>query len=472
MYFITQLCEKLLFGAFALCFSFVCLYTPQPVHAGGPLGGATEPTQILNNIMLGVQAGYEQISSLASTAMSLIADNTWIKENLLDGIGWSLAKGILSQMTAQIIDWVNSGFKGSPAFVTDMSGLLRDVADREFGAFLEDLGGPFSFVCAPFKLDVQVAVSITYERYRANKGIQTPATCTLSGALANIDSFIDGTTRFVDASANGGWDTWFKVTMNPTQYTPAGSVLEAEAQARARIVNARGEEVKLLEFGEGFLSSKVCETVDDESGGHSVCGITTPGKVINEALTFQTSSGPRALIEADEINEILTAVFSQLTQQAITGTMGLLGLSPNTGYGSGTSYTSGLAGSAYTSDPESLYTIMMDAVASERGFAEVAREYQIRFEDYADDITNDATRRNDARTAMEDIEVILVTTAGNDATINALIAELDNLRDVSGVIIPNPTDMQRITDDYFKVPVYSSVEIDGNIARWEVLLRD
>jgi len=54
--------------------------------------------------------------------------------------------------------------------------------------------------------------------------------------------------------------------------------------------------------------------------------------VISEALTFQLSTGPRALIEADEINELIGALINQLMLKAMQGVAGLLGLSAGTGY--------------------------------------------------------------------------------------------------------------------------------------------
>ncbi len=97
-------------------------------------------------------------------------------------------------------------------------------------------------------------------------------------------------------------------------------------------VNEAGQEIEVASWGNGFLSKKVCQAVEGTT--REDCKITTPGQVISEALTFQLSTGPRTLIEADEINELIGALLNQLVLQAVQGLNGLLGLSES-GYGGG-----------------------------------------------------------------------------------------------------------------------------------------
>jgi len=463
MKYFQYICEKTVIALFALSFVFVSTYIPQThtVHAGGATGEATLFEQIIQSgIQLGTRA-YAHISAIANTVSSTMASNIWIKENILDGIGWALAKAIISQMTSSILNWVNSGFQGSPAFVTDMEGFLLGVADRHFGRFLEELGGPFSFICAPFRLDVRVALAVSYESARTT-GAPTPGTCTLTGALANIESFIDGSQTFTEA---GGWDSWFTMTTQPMKYTSYGNLLEAQAQASARIVNARGEEVKLLEFGQGFLSSKICENVDDESGGHQRCGITTPGQVINEALTFQTSAGQRSLIEADEINEIISAVFAQLSQQAIVGVGGLLGLTGGTGYSyTPVPYTSQLTNTGFTSDPARLRQLIIDAIAVEEGYLAESQNYEVRLNAYASNLLNETADRNAARNAASEIPFIISDTNLNIQTLNQLLTDFNNRN------VADPAALQTIAERFLDVPIHTESEVEGQLAFWESLL--
>lgn len=465
MKFIEQLCEKTVFALFALCFSFVSLYTPQvqTVHAGGGMtGGSTEVTQIANYIILGIQQGYQQVSAMMNTVVSTMTSNMWIKENILDGIGWALAKNIISSMTASIVNWINSGFQGSPAFITDMQGFLLGVADRTFGQYLEQLGGPFSFICAPFRLDVRIALAVYYESARAN-GAPNPTACTLSGAVRNIENFIDGTQNFVDA---GGWNTWFTVTSQPVRYTPYGNLVEARAQATARIVNARGEEIKFLEFGQGFLSSKVCQNVADESGGHQSCTITTPGQTISSALNKSLGAGQDTLVQADEINEIIAALFGQLANRAITGAAGLLGLTGGTGYTyTGTPFTGQLSQSGFTSNPARLRQLIEDSRNVELNYQVAASDYETRLRTYSNNLLNPTDGRVAARNAADGIPAIIADSQRLVTTLDGLLAEYDAMRGNDVMVI------QSIADRYFALRLHTQNEVDAQTAFWQNLLR-
>ncbi|MEZ4194888.1 MAG: hypothetical protein R3B53_00610 [Candidatus Paceibacterota bacterium] len=472
---LNKIIERGLITIFALCFSFVSLYIPnyfskpEVVEAGLAGGGATEVTQILNNIeLLGVNA-WTSISATADTITSAMTSNQWIKDNVLDGIGWSLAKGILSTMTSSIVNWINSGFKGSPTFVQDISNYLLEAGDKAIGQYLEQLGGPMSFICSPFKLDVRLAVAIEYDQVRDVKTAQPASTCSLTGVMRNLEGFVNGTENFVDA---GGWDAWFRITSNPSTYTPYGSVLAAKAGANARIINARGEEIKLLDFGDGFLSSKICETVHGAGTSRDNCFVSTPGKVISEALTFQLSTGPRTLIEADEINEIVGALFGQLTKQVITGAAGLLGLSGGTGYTySGVPLTTQVAASGFTSDPSQLNTLLTEARSREVDLRLLTFVYAPQLEDYSENISNNSGRRASAETALDEITTLQTTTLNNIATLDGLISRFNN--------IPPPASdeekgalLQGIANDYFALSkLHTKAEVDSYERYWQGLLR-
>jgi hypothetical protein len=63
------------------------------------------------------------------------------------------------------------------------------------------------------------------------------------------------------------------------------------------------------------------------------CSTQTPGSVINGGLQKALGSSVDALNIADEINEIVSALFAQLLQQVITGGGGLAGVSRDSGTG-------------------------------------------------------------------------------------------------------------------------------------------
>jgi hypothetical protein len=298
-------------------------YSEVSARGGGPRNPATETTQLKNTANTEISAVKDTITAANSVITAGATSNLFVKENLLDGIAWAVAKQMVSNMTRSLINWINSGFQG-PAFVTDFKQMLLDSLDQVAGEYIRGLGDLGEFICSPFQLDVQAALSINYAQ--AKSGMPSGPDqnlCTLTGIGSNIENFLSG--------AADNWGQWFQVTSNP-QNTPYGAYLAAEASLNIRLRNEAGEEIEVASWGNGFLSKKVCQAVEGTS--REDCKITTPGQVISEALTFQLSTGPRSLIEADEINELIGALLNQLVLQAVQGLNGLLGLSES-GYGGG-----------------------------------------------------------------------------------------------------------------------------------------
>jgi len=323
---INRCLKKITYGITTLIVSLVLVFLPmshytgpQVAEAGGLSGGATEFTQKLNNTLLGSSLVQQTIvaGSTSVTAANTTAD--FLKNNFLDGIAWTIAKTMLSSMVRSLINWVNSGFQGSPAFVTDLKQTLLDAVDQAAGEFIRSLGDVGEFICSPFKLDVQAALAINYSQARTGMPSGPDKNlCRISDIGSNIENFFSG--------IENDWNTWFQVTSN-AQNTPVGAYLEAEAKLNAKLINERGNTLAEVSWGNGFLSQKLCQAVEGKST--SQCTITTPGRVISEALTFSTSVGPRTLIEADEINELVGALLNQLILQVMQGVNGLLGLGGN-----------------------------------------------------------------------------------------------------------------------------------------------
>ncbi len=256
----------------------------------------------------------ETISAGANTLIAGFQDAFFIKEFTLDGIANGLAKMILKSMTQSILNWINSGFQGKPAFVTDLKQFMRDRIDQTVGEYIYN-DPALNFLCSPFQLDVKIALATSYQQ-SAHDGFGSKAQCTLSQVTDNVEGFLNG------SFSEGGWNSWFELTQNPVN-TPTGAYLAAESEMYARIIDEQGNTIKELDWGDGFLSFKVCGDTQNQKN----CDITTPGRVIADQINKSLGAGQDALISADEINEIISALFAQLAQMALTGIGGLTGLS-------------------------------------------------------------------------------------------------------------------------------------------------
>lgn len=101
---------------------------------------------------------------------TVIGDVPEIVHRELDAIGWMVAKTAVNSLTQSIVNWINSGFEGSPAFVTDLNHNLSNLADAVAEDYIRGLDDVvmnntgFS-VRAPFQ--DQIARALREEYYRS-----------------------------------------------------------------------------------------------------------------------------------------------------------------------------------------------------------------------------------------------------------------------------------------------------------------
>jgi hypothetical protein len=262
----------------------------------------------------------QTVDTVADTSSSASEETLVEKEYVLDGIAFAVVQIALQTIAKATIRWIRSGFSGSPAFVTDLEGYLKNSADKIAGDFI--YGSDLNVLCSPFQLDVRIALQLKYATRDA------PARCTLSGVVNNVEGFLGG--NFTD----GGLPGWFSMTVNPSNNYFGASAI-AESQLLDRIAQNKENNLKKLDWGKGFLSKEECKGTDD---GKQKCSIVTPGDTISNALNDALHTGERSLLQADEINEVISALFGQLAVMAFEGARGVLGLDES-GSGNGASPT-------------------------------------------------------------------------------------------------------------------------------------
>jgi hypothetical protein len=251
-----------------------------------------------------------------------------LKERVLDrSLGYTIAKTAINVVTESIVNWINRGFDGNPAFVDDFGGFLREVADRETAHFIEGIS--LELLCSPWRSNIRVALSVP-------TGFREEVACTLSDIVANMDDFVKG-----DFS-QGGWGGWFQLTTRPNN-NPYSLYISSASELDSRIARQQGIDTAQLNWGDGFFSKQECEELPAGVSGPTRCKTVTPGSVIEDQLTHVLGSGVRQLELADEFDEIVGALMQQLVSKTFTGSRGLRGLSE--GAGGQTSFTSQLGGS-------------------------------------------------------------------------------------------------------------------------------
>lgn len=294
-----------------------------------------------------------------------------VKEYAWDAIAWGVINLVLEQMIRSVTEWVNAGFPdGGPAFVQDLGGFLMDIADGLAGDFI--WGSPLGFMCSPFELDVRLALSAQYLFGHEIEPNNYQPKCRLSDVLSNIDNFavnVDGSvdmdsTYNSQSFAAGGWAWWLE-SSRVQENNVYGAYAAAQANLAIVLRNGKGEETELLKWGQGFLSFKQCDPPDSKEN----CSIITPGQVIESQLNKALAGGQERLTVADEINELIAALFAYLVNQVLSE-VGLLGTTQ----------------SSYTADDGTTFDSYFDAIGSDSdtvvGFS-VSDDYATSYVDAA-----------------------------------------------------------------------------------------
>jgi len=263
------------------------------------------------------------VASLVSPTVPS-TDYGQIFKECLDALAFAVAQKMLEKATDGMVDWINSGFDGNPAFVQDYNKLLTDVADEEFGAFIESTP-ELSFMCSPFQIEIKKALIRANSRGSGGR-FEREVTCRLSDVTSNVENFLNG--DFTD----GGWDAWRELAFD----NPYSNYLEASIELQGRQVSALNEKLTQVEVGRGFLSFEKCTPAGEETlpvkglpGGfgsqdqtvtfqNQDCTIETPGSVIEQQLNEVLPKGLNQLEVADELNEVVGALFAYLVNTAVT----------------------------------------------------------------------------------------------------------------------------------------------------------
>lgn len=284
------------------------------------------------------------ISAAADISSSFSEYAGWFKEYVLDGLGTMLLKQIIRTITNSVVTWINSGFEGSPSFVTDPGSFFLDVADQITGDFLSKNVGPLNALCSNFNIDIRIALAFKY-----HPNVPKRYTCTLGTIIKNSRSAIKGATLNGFTAGDfrqGGWPAFASLTTEP-QNNIFGAYLEADSELSFQVGQAKLQQKDELSQGKGFLSWKKCEDVavdlndtnaavlasedplDDRLGAYyegtnsiKRCKTETPGSLIEGSLQNSVGGPLRELEIADEINEVVNALFAQLVNQILQAGLG------------------------------------------------------------------------------------------------------------------------------------------------------
>lgn len=296
------------------------------------------PTLVLTLVMVVTSGSAFFVAPPKTHAVLPVTDAIHIalnktKEWVFDTLAWQVANLAIESVTKSLVNWINSGFQGSPAFITDLNRNLRGLGDTVAKQFFNELSVAYGDIeLSPFQNRVLDAVRLGYYLHTSPESFYTRYPYTLNQVSPDARAFLQGDFN------QGGWNAWFATVMNP-QNNPYGAQQLAEETLSNIVAGATGNRVQELSWNRGFLSWRGdCPEPEGDvqlSGEEPCIGqeIRTPGSVIEQQLNAQIGAGGRRLEVADEMNEIIGALLNQLVLQVL-GKGGLRGVSsPSSGGG-------------------------------------------------------------------------------------------------------------------------------------------
>ncbi|MFC1751641.1 hypothetical protein ACFLY5_00660 [Patescibacteria group bacterium] len=291
----------------------------------------------ITSVVTWISAGLDKITSAA-----VYAD--YIKEYFLDPAMWLFAKGDLKALIESNIDWVREGAfsgalvpmlgtsNGGPLFITDLKKLLFDGSWQGGGIFIHLFFDPNLNDCLPEPWRAPVGRSLV--RDRKNIVAYKFDCSTLLEGISTIDGMGEFMNMFYNLETkHGGWDAWLSLFDSPTNL-PMGMydeyTNEMESQASAAQDQLRSEAL----MDNGFIGKKICapdsiiETAPAWTGIGPLCTkwITeTPGSFVKNLVDEHSTSELRSFENADELSEMIFALFESITSSLFNEGGTLLG---------------------------------------------------------------------------------------------------------------------------------------------------
>ena len=273
------------------------------------------------------------------------------REECFNGIAIKLAKNQLTSMARNTMNWVNSGFKGDPMYVRNITSFTNSIEKNILEKNIAQLFN--SNKAYPYGTDFSRSI---INGYKTGRGFRSGATNFLDSLTSDLGSFLsdpesyygysekrakeraqEANERFSNDFSVGGWDGWLALTQRD-QNNPLGFTMQASQhladQQESEVQNTKNE----LLTNNGLLSQKKCvlwdlydkenEAVYDEHDNiitstskpgddypNSICRkfeVVTPGSIIKDKLSTYINSPERQLELADTINKSLNTLFSNL----------------------------------------------------------------------------------------------------------------------------------------------------------------
>jgi hypothetical protein len=224
----------------------------RPKHAFAAAGveDTVEPGPFWK-FLLGLSGASATTSAVNSTS-SLVLKIEAKAQEVLRQVIMTVERRLLQQITQETVNWINSGFSGSPLFVQSPGSFFTDIAKLEVKNLVDTFG--YDLNRFPFGPAWDLNVINSYQRQLTDNTQYTLSKVINDPTLLN---------NYRNNFNTGGWNGFLINTQYPQNNYLGFSMLADQqlAQQLQGTVQNKAQQVQTtLQQGQGFLSPKTCVT--------------------------------------------------------------------------------------------------------------------------------------------------------------------------------------------------------------------
>jgi hypothetical protein len=376
-------------------------YVPVAPFAAAPEAHAIDAEVVSIGGIEGTMAGLSLLNTAGSTLTSATANSaSTLIMQILNGIAWKVAKDMLQSMSKSMLTWLNSGYNGAPAFVTNLEKELLKASDTQATRYINQLAQSSGLASAPYKAGLVTGQSNGYFKSTGKGTYFDKNPYTLDKATGgDAKSFLSGNNGKGDLS-KGGLDAFSSLFSNCSN-NPYCAYEQSLNDLSTSASGAAGTQSKLIDQSGGWLPWKgndcasaknlslppdLTVTLDPALLGSTGSGqtitanvpagatapvslssldnclgydIQTPASLLRDLAPEQIRSSMRTLENVHSINEAITAFASQLIEDTLNkGFSGLV--KPKPGGGAST-----VASTAVSSQSAQANKVTTDGIVSQ-----------------------------------------------------------------------------------------------------------
>ena len=295
------------------------------------------------NVMQGQVDLIKQTVMDGTTMAQKIADYKQIsKEFFLDKMAIKISRTMIQQIQGSTINWINSGFKGKPMFLTNPSQFFSNIAIDQLSIVKDKLITDLRYanksvaqalikgtsnqlnsittqltptianeICMSLKNDLGIYQRLSESNPSKKNLVQSKKSQFDSVCSGSKESRYENGQKCASEFGCGGWAAISAVTSNLDINTEIGRLEIAKAEYDKALNEKKTEIKEELANSNGFLNNKKCSSYRTTSNGRQICTNEenmTPGIAAASALD-QIVKDPVAQAQlADEIDEAILSI--------------------------------------------------------------------------------------------------------------------------------------------------------------------